>query len=119
MTYRDELLTCKRCGKQFVYRVEEQRLAAEMGLEPEKPEYCPACRETMEPQTGPRPGVVKWYRDDKHFGFIKQENGHDIFFHRSNFEGDVSLLTEETPVWYEIVETDRGPQAVNVRLRES
>ena len=119
MTYRDELLTCATCGKTFIYRVEEQRKQAELGFEPVTPQQCPDCRaqETLGP--GLRAGVVKWFREDKHFGFITQRDGSDIFFHNSGITGDVEqIMLENAPVWYEVISTDRGPQAVNVHLRE-
>ncbi len=119
MPFRDELLTCENCGATFVYRVEEQRLQQELGFELERPTRCPNCREDTEEGPGLRAGIVKWYREDKHFGFITQRDGTDIFFHRSGIEGDAAKLTaENTPVWYEVTSTDRGPQAINVHLRE-
>jgi CspA family cold shock protein len=119
MPFRDELLTCEQCGDTFVYRVEEQRVQEEMGFEPEEPEKCPDCRENVTSGPGLHAGVVKWYREDKHFGFITQRDGTDIFFHSSGIEGDPTKFTEEnTPVWFEVTTTDRGPQAVNVHLRE-
>lgn len=119
MTYSDQLLTCKSCGKTFVYRVEEQRLQADLGFEPEAPPFCPACRQEEALGPGLRAGIVKWYREDKHFGFITQQDGSDVFFHRSGVDGDPSeLFQENTPVWYEVIATDRGPQAINVHVRE-
>lgn len=118
MPYRDQILTCENCGNTFIYRVEEQRLQEEMGFEPEPPKLCPNCREETVAGPGLHPGVVKWYRDDKHFGFITQQDGTDIFFHRSNIEGDPEKFEENTQVWYEVTDTDRGPQAINVHIRE-
>lgn len=119
MAYRDQLLTCEECGKQFVYRVEEQRAQEALGFAPEAPTKCPACREQEALGPGLRAGVIKWYREDKHFGFITQQNGGDVFFHRSAVESDQErIFQENTPVWFEVISTDRGPQAVNVHLRE-
>ncbi len=119
MAFRDQFVTCENCEETFVYRVEEQRLQSEMGFEVEPPARCSDCREEGEAEPGLKPGVIKWYRDDKHFGFITQRNGSDIFFHRSGVEGDPAKFEDEkTPVWYEVTQTDRGPQAVNVHLRE-
>jgi CspA family cold shock protein len=119
MTYCDELLTCETCGKTFVYRIEEQRQQAELGFAVEMPRQCAACREQEVAGPGLRAGVVKWFREDKHFGFITQRDGSDVFFHHSGIEGDPEqVMRENAPVWYELITTERGPQAVNVHLRE-
>jgi cold shock protein len=118
MPYRDQVVTCENCSKTFVYRIEEQRLQSELGFDLETPSRCSACREDVETGPGLRAGVVKWYREDKHFGFITQRDGSDIFFHRSGVEGDMAGIGENTQVWYEVTNTERGLQAVNVHLRE-
>jgi CspA family cold shock protein len=119
MTYRDQLLTCEECGKTFVYRVEDQRQQEERGFEPEAPRHCADCLQSAQLGPGLRAGIVKWFREDKHFGFITQQDGSDVFFHRSGVEGDqMQVLQENTPVWYEVITTDRGPQAINVHLRD-
>jgi len=60
-------------------------------------------------------GVVKWFSAAKGYGFIKQENGQDLFVHFSsiNMQG-FRTLQEGDRVSFEIEETDRGPQAKNV-----
>ena len=61
-------------------------------------------------------GKVKWFNNEKGFGFIlNEETGKDIFVHFSAItqEGYKSL-TEGDTVSYEIKETDRGAQAVKV-----
>lgn len=119
MTYRDELLTCETCGKTFIYRVEEQRRQVELGFQAERPRQCEACREQEAAGPGLRAGIVKWFREDKHFGFITQRDGSDVFFHHSGIEGDPDqVMRENAPVWYELTTTERGPQAINVHLRE-
>lgn len=118
MPFRDELVTCETCGKKFVYRVEEQRHQQQMGFEAETPTECPNCRDTEAAAPGLRAGVIKWYRDDKHFGFITQRDGSDVFFHRSSVDGDISDYKEDTQVWYEVETTDRGLQAINIHLRD-
>jgi CspA family cold shock protein len=113
------MVECEKCGGEFLYGVEEQRSQEEMGFEAEPPQRCPSCREEVEPEPGLRPGVVKWYSDEKAYGFIMQQNGSDIFFHRTGVQGDVSLVTPEgTPVWYQMKQTDKGPQAYDVHKRE-
>ncbi len=120
MAYRDQLLKCGTCGKSFVFRVEEQRRQGELGFEAVAPTLCPDCRGAIPIEPGLREGVIKWYRDDKHFGFIVQRDGSEVFFHRSNFVGGEpsELLKEGSPVWYELEDSDRGPMATNVHLRE-
>jgi cold shock protein len=118
MSFRDQLLTCENCGNTYVFRVEEQRLQLDLGFEPDPPTRCPGCREEVETGPGLRAGVVKWYQDEKHFGFLAQRDGSDIFFHRSGIDGDPAQFVENTPVWYEVTETERGLQAVNVHVRE-
>ncbi len=121
MSYKDEMIVCESCGKNFVYTVEEQRLQDKMGLEKEVPENCPDCRDgsTVEPQAGLHPGVVKWFSSEKGFGFIVQADGTEVFFHKSNIVGDLDKVGQDNAqVWYELRQTDRGPEAYNVHQRE-
>ncbi len=60
-------------------------------------------------------GVVKWFNNQKGFGFISRDNGDDVFVHFSAITGDgFKSLEEGQDVQFEIVEGDRGPQASNV-----
>ncbi|MBN2284555.1 MAG: cold-shock protein [Deltaproteobacteria bacterium] len=60
-------------------------------------------------------GTVKWFNDKKGFGFIRQENGQDLFVHYSSITMDgYRTLNEGDIVNFEVVETDRGYQAKNV-----
>ncbi|MGI6331110.1 MAG: cold-shock protein CspD [Zhaonellaceae bacterium] len=60
-------------------------------------------------------GKVKWFNQEKGFGFIEREGGDDVFVHFSaiNEEG-FKTLAEGQEVEFEIVEGPRGPQAANV-----
>ena len=60
-------------------------------------------------------GTVKWFNDQKGFGFITDENGKDVFVHFSglNMEGFKSL-EEGAAVEFEITDGAKGPQAINV-----
>lgn len=119
MAFRDQEVTCKECGKNFIYRVEEQRQQVNLGIEQISPDLCPNCRSNEEVTPGLKPGVVKWYREDKHFGFLTQADGSEVFFHRSAFDGDATeILREDVPVWYEITKTERGLQAINIHIRD-
>ena len=62
-------------------------------------------------------GVVKWFDVKKGFGFIAgPKDGKDVFVHYSSIEGEgfKSLKDGET-VEYELADSDKGPQARNVR----
>jgi cold shock protein len=60
-------------------------------------------------------GVVKWFNDEKGFGFIASQSGKDVFVHFSaiNMEGRRSL-SEGQKVEFEVTQGQKGPQAENV-----
>ena len=62
-------------------------------------------------------GTVKWFDNQKGYGFLKMEDGTDIFVHYSgiNKEGFKSL-TEGQNVEFEIVDVEKGRQATNVTV---
>ena len=63
----------------------------------------------------PEEGTVKWFNDRKGYGFIQRENGKDVFVHFSDIAGDgFKSLQEGDQVSFEVTESERGPQAVNV-----
>ena len=57
-------------------------------------------------------GTVRWFNQRKRFGFIERENDKDLFVHQSNVEGTIS---DGDKVEFEVGETDKGPNATNVR----
>ncbi len=62
-------------------------------------------------------GTVKWFNDQKGFGFIEQEDGADVFVHHSaiNAEGFKSL-SEGDRVSFDIEQGQKGLSAVNVNV---
>jgi CspA family cold shock protein len=62
-------------------------------------------------------GVVKWFNDEKGFGFISGEDGTDVFVHYSAIkeEGPRKDLSEGQEVKYDVIETPKGLQASNVQ----
>ena len=62
-------------------------------------------------------GTVKWFNDQKGYGFIAREEGKDVFVHFSAVVGDGwRSLEEGQAVSFDIEESDKGPQAVNVQV---
>ena len=60
-------------------------------------------------------GTVKWFNATKGFGFIEQDEGEDVFVHYSAIAGDgYRTLEEGQRVEYNVVESERGPQAQDV-----
>jgi len=61
-------------------------------------------------------GTVKWFNESKGFGFIKQENGEDVFVHYSAIAGEgFKTLAEGDRLEFDIVKGPKGLQAANVR----
>ncbi len=61
-------------------------------------------------------GHVKWFNDKKGYGFITRDDGQgDVFVHYTAIKGEgYRTLSEGDAVEFEIKETEKGPQAVNV-----
>jgi len=59
-------------------------------------------------------GTIKWFNDEKGYGFIQtDEGGKDLFVHQSETDGQA--LNEGDPVEFEIGEGKKGPCATNVK----
>jgi CspA family cold shock protein len=61
-------------------------------------------------------GTVKWFNDQKGFGFISQENGPDVFVHFTAIQGQgFKTLSEGQALEFDVVNGPKGLQAANVR----
>jgi CspA family cold shock protein len=62
-------------------------------------------------------GTVKWFNDQKGFGFITSDNGQDVFVHHSGINSQgFKTLPEGAEVSFQLEKGDKGPRAVMVTL---
>jgi cold shock protein len=61
-------------------------------------------------------GTVKWFSNEKGYGFIARDGGDDVFVHYTAIQADgYKTLAEGQTVEFEITTGPKGPQAANVR----
>jgi len=64
-------------------------------------------------------GIVKWFDNKKGYGFIKREEGDDVFVHYSAIQGDgFKTLEQDMKVSFEVIQGPKGLQASNVARAE-
>ena len=61
-------------------------------------------------------GKVKWFNNQKGYGFIAQEEGKDVFVHHTSIQGEgYKTLSEGQEVEFDLTDGEKGPQATNVK----
>ncbi len=62
-------------------------------------------------------GTVKWFNDTKGFGFIRSEDGQDVFVHQSEIKAEgFRTLPEGATVEFTVQQGPKGPKAVGVKV---
>ena len=62
-------------------------------------------------------GTVKWFNNQKGFGFISDQDGNDVFVHYSGLKMEgFKTLEEGAKVEFDVTDGQKGPQAVNVTV---
>lgn len=66
-------------------------------------------------------GKVKWFNNQKGFGFLKAEDGTEFFVHYSgiNSTEKSKSLAEDENVVFDVIDTEKGRQAINVTVVET
>lgn len=64
-------------------------------------------------------GTVKWFNEKKGFGFIRSDDGVDVFVHHTAIAGEgPKTLQEGQRVEFEVTQGEKGPKAANVQAAE-
>ncbi|MFQ5805884.1 MAG: cold-shock protein [Phycisphaerae bacterium] len=64
-------------------------------------------------------GTVKWFNDTKGYGFIRSDEGQDVFVHQTEIRAEgFRTLQEGQKVQFELTQGQKGSKAVNVKIVE-
>lgn len=65
----------------------------------------------------PITGVVKWFDNERGYGFISADNGNDVFLHHGQVKekGDDKDIHEGENVSFDVIQDEKGPTAINVQ----
>ncbi len=112
--YADRSLVCSSCRVRFLWTAAQQRESAAQNPVVQPPSLCPGCWALRNLTTRQR-GVVRWYDPRKGYGVIRNQDGEDVFVHRSALsrEGGGRLRAGQQ-VEYQVEQTEKGSVAQEV-----
>ena len=116
MSSQSRSATCQRCGSGFIVTKTHRDLLQRRQVKVLEPILCPTCFLTRGPLPKQR-GEVKWFNPGKRYGFIVNEAGEEIFFHKDQVLVEkLSNLPSGQKVRYHVRYRAKGPEALNVEL---
>ncbi len=116
MSSQSKAATCQRCGSGFIVTETHRDLLQRRQVKVLEPVLCPTCFLMRGAQPKQR-GEVKWFNPGKRYGFIVDEEGEEIFFHKDQILAEkVSNLPSGQKVRFHVRYRAKGPEALNVEL---
>jgi CspA family cold shock protein len=119
MSEQSRIAICQRCKIGFLVTPYYREHLLLWGARVTVPQLCARCFH----KTGPFPkqrGTIKWFDPHKHYGFIVDEQGEQIFVHQSAlYQANGSRPREGQPALYHVHYALKGPKALNVELLET
>ena len=115
MSSQSKAATCQRCGSGFIVTDQHRDLLRRRQVNVIEPVLCPTCFLMR----GPLPkqhGEVKWFNPGKRYGFIVDEAGKEVFFHKEQLVEKQSKLPSGQGVRYHVRYRAKGPEALNIEL---
>ncbi len=108
MTPMDRMLVCGSCHVRFLWSAAQQRERLALDPAAAPPKLCPGCQ-ALHDLTARQRGVVRWYDPRKGYGFIRNQEGEDVFVHRSALSSEGrGRLRAGQEVEYEVAQTEKG-----------
>ena len=116
MADKRQVVTCRRCGMSFMVIPSDAAFLARYGVKVVSPVQCLKCYWKGGP-VPKRSGQVKWFNARKRYGFLVDEDEHEVYFHQDQFFGENGAKPQEgQAVRFHVRQAAKGPQALNVEL---
>lgn len=122
--FQDDLyLICLECRNEFVFTGFQQKKAKQENKSMDIPSYCLVCElqktrlNAKERESRTLTGRIKWFNHTRGIGFIRSDNGDEIFLHHSGIENKRhKKLRKGQRVQFLVEKREKGLQAVELRI---